>query len=291
MSLLNKDTDTYEKTLGVLLFHQGYTDVINSLGLIGYFKEIYNLLVIISHPKNATTIQYYCKNKKNVFVYIENNVGVFNEKNERPNENGIKEFVKDLVDPYTYYDVHYEYIGVHDIHRRDKYNRALYDSRSVDTSLPDTAIINNKPNYSYYYVNKFYELYNISYINRIEKFEWERDKLAEGIYYKNNIASKPYILIHDTPEATIPLERKEGITYYQLSSTTSLFFDAIKALEEAEEIHVIDSVWAAVCYHLDAKYKILKDKKLYVHCIRANEQMFKYPTLLSNWNIISYNTV
>ena len=66
---------------------------------------------------------------------------------------------------------------------------------------------------------------------------------------------------------------------------SDVFFDYIKVLENAKSIHLIDSVWAAICYLLDAKYTLLKNIDVNVHCLRGYEEMFIEPKKLPNWKI------
>ena len=56
--------------------------------------------------------------------------------------------------------------------------------------------------------------------------------------------------------------------------------------QNAQEIHLIDSVWACLFYQLDAKYNILNKKPVNVYCMRGHAEMFLQPITLTNWNII-----
>jgi len=60
----------------------------------------------------------------------------------------------------------------------------------------------------------------------------------------------------------------------------------ITVLENALEIHLLDSVWGAFIYQLDAKYKLFKNKKIILYADRGYKPMFTRPIQLDNWIII-----
>ena len=59
----------------------------------------------------------------------------------------------------------------------------------------------------------------------------------------------------------------------------------IKVLENAIEIHLLDSVWGALIYQLDAKYKLFQSKKIILYAKRGYNAMFLSPVKLDNWII------
>jgi predicted RNase H-like HicB family nuclease len=58
------------------------------------------------------------------------------------------------------------------------------------------------------------------------------------------------------------------------------------SLENALEIHLLDSVWGAFIYQLDAKYNLFQNKKIFLYAKRGHIRMFKEPIKLKNWIII-----
>lgn len=67
---------------------------------------------------------------------------------------------------------------------------------------------------------------------------------------------------------------------------SDIFFDTIQVLENALEIHLLDSVWGAFIYQLDAKYKLFQNKKIVLYAKRGYIKMFEEPIKLTNWIII-----
>ena len=60
----------------------------------------------------------------------------------------------------------------------------------------------------------------------------------------------------------------------------------IKVLENAIEIHLLDSVWGTFVYLLDSKYNLFKNKKSIFYAKRVYSTMFKEPMINNNWIII-----
>jgi hypothetical protein len=78
-------------------------------------------------------------------------------------------------------------------------------------------------------------------------------------------------------------------TIVNLNRRTNIFFDYIKILENALEVHLRVFSWGGICYHLDCKYKLFQNKKIYVYCHRSYKigmiTMFTEPIKLDNWII------
>jgi hypothetical protein len=155
-------------------------------------------------------------------------------------------------------------IGCHDIHRTDEFKYAF--SKKNDT-----------------FVNAFYESYNISFSTRISDFNFSRDKELENRTYEQfiNTHGKEYILYHEMIE-----NYDHSKKIIKLNSISDIFFDTIQVLENALEIHLLDSVWGAFIYQLDAKYNLFQDKKIFLYAKRGHIRMFKEPIKLKNWIII-----
>jgi len=93
-----------------------------------------------------------------------------------------------------------------------------------------------------------------------------------------------YVLYHgiDVSELRCTLN---DINYVPLDCISNTFFDMIKVLNGAREMHFLDSVWAALVYHLNAKYGLCKDIKITVYAKRGYHSMYNSPVQLSNWTI------
>jgi hypothetical protein len=248
---------------GFLYFHQGWTDIFNSLALINYFKDRYTILYVLYKEDAEAVYTFYIKNLKNIVLIPCRNIDIVEKEAcnyfiHNKNEYGIIDF---------------HIIGVYDTLRIDTYKNAFHNCKSIEGIEFD---------------RKFYVAYDIPISTRITHFEIERDVGAEERLYSKLIQNKPYILTHKTNENSFELNKKDGYEYYELNQLTNTFFDAIKILEGASELHLIDSSWAALCYHIDAKYGLFSKIPITVYCLRKFNKMFTWPTTLPNWTIIEY---
>jgi len=240
---------------GILYFHQGWTDIINCLSLINYYCNLYDIIYLIMRDDVKELINFYTKDIKNL--------NIFYEEKKNIDENGIQ-FIINKYNNNDLQNSDFLGIGGHDSIRKDSYNNSF---RCIDNC----------------FVKKFYCCYDIPYITRINDFKFIRDyELEENTY--NNFINKygnNYILYHEVIE-----------NYYQnypiinLNGISNIFFDTIKILENAIEIHLLDSVWGAFIYLLDAKYRLFKNKKIILYAKRGYIKMFEEPIKLDNWIIL-----
>lgn len=253
------DNLTYKIKRGILYFHQGWTDIMNCLSLINYYCNMYDVIYLIVRKDSKNLINYYIKNLNVIPVFI-----------EKCFLDGINN-LKEIVDIEKYIDnsdllCH----GGHDKYRNDKYKNSF--EKNGD-----------------FFVRAFYLSYNINYNYRIDYFKLERNFELENNLYDKFIEKygEKYILCHKINKELINNNLLNNVNYIELSEGTNTFFDYIKILEYSIELHLIDSVWGILVYLLDCKYKLFKNKKIYLYATRGYSSMFCSPYKLENWIIIS----
>ena len=241
---------------GILYFHQGWTDIINCLALINYYCNLYDKIYLIMREDAKQMIDFYIKDLKNLEIY-------YIVKNILDNQN-INEYLKNNYKNLDIQDIDFLGIGCHDHLRNDKYKNA------------------NKKTCGFF-VNKFYTSYEIPYITRINYFTFNKDIKLEENKYKEfiNKYGKEYILYHEVIEN---YDKNKKIV--NLNDISNTFFDMIKILENSVEIHLLDSIWGAFIYQLDAKYQLFQNKKIILYAKRDYQTMFLSPVKLDNWIII-----
>jgi hypothetical protein len=236
---------------GVLYFHQGWTDIINQLALVNLYSKKYKEIKLIMREDAKPMVDFYVRDKKNVSV-IYSPLDIFNE--------------SILFEPNSEIIFH----GLVDKYRVDNFKNAFW---------------NNNP--TMFFVKKFYITYGLDYMLRINDFDFERYHLLEEKTYQNFIKENgdKYILYHEDVERGVILnqEQKNDVKYFDLNKKSDIFFDFIKIIENAKEIHLIDSVWAALIYHMDAKYGLFKHIPIHIYCLRGYLEMFTEPIKLDNW--------
>jgi hypothetical protein len=238
-----------------MFFHQGWTDIINCLPLINYYSKDYDSLELIIRKDSKALVDFYLNQFDNVNpLYIEKSIL---DSDAHPYLRGSE--TESLM-----------FFGLHDSLRTDGNRDSFRTSGSG------------------FFVEKFYTSYNIPYEERINSFDIVRDHNVEDEIYKKVIGNYDgeYIVVHEDLERgfSIGTDNKD-IKIIKLNGVSDVFFDYIKVLENAKSIHLMDSVWAAICYLLDAKYALLKNIDVTVHCLRGYEEMFIKPKKLPNWKM------
>jgi hypothetical protein len=259
-----------KRPIGFLVYHQGWTDIINSSALIHYYTVKYNKLYIMIKTSSLELHKYITRSYKNIdFI----NIG------EENHENTVCSIINNIR-----LDNNNLFIKENDVHLI-----GLYDKFKLDSSFNSFVSLGNGRDF----VRKFYIAYNIPFIVRVNYFSIERDFEKENALYQNIVKTDSYTVTHlkETNNIQIKKDYLNSIaknTSYELNGICDCMFDAIKILEKANEMHLIDSVWAAVCYHLDVKYRLFKDIPIIIHCLRGHKLMFQEPILLPNWKFIDY---
>jgi hypothetical protein len=92
----------------------------------------------------------------------------------------------------------------------------------------------------------FYKQIGLNFERRWSDFYIERDESKEELFYKNLISSKKYIFLHDDPSRNLIIDRKHIINKDLQIVTpepllTKNIFEYAKVIENASEIHCIDS--------------------------------------------------
>lgn len=243
------------KKTGYLYFHLGWTDIVNQLALISYYSEKYENIVLIMRPDASQLVDFYVKKINNVKVNYERFDGI----NNCYFDNSI------LNNPN--YDLLFH--GLHSNYVKDFIKTC--DENKVT-----------------FFVNRFYECFGLDYSNRVNYFNLNRDIQLEELEYEKFVKKhgNDYILYHSDIDRSLLVDSsnfKNSLTSINLDKSTNVFFDYIKILQNAKEIHLIDSVWGAIVYQIDAKYGLFKDIPIYMNSIRGYQQMFTEPVKLNNW--------
>jgi len=269
---------------GFLHFHQGWTDIINCLPLIRYYSKIYDELVVLNKLDAKHIIDFFCKDIENVKpIYLSREV-LDEESNGRIHLLGY--LTSNNILNILEYDLLIH--GFPDHYRVDKY-KSIYPSRF------NTC----------HFVQGFYTHYQIPYETRINMFEFTRDMESENKYYEDFVSKNGnnYALYHDDPSrnmgVSLPISKNPKYTYVNLHGIADNIFNTIKIIENAKEIHLVDSVWASFCYMVDCRYRTFKDINVYLYplinrpggCLQFTPNLrLKYidPVNLNNWTIINY---
>lgn len=250
-----------------LYFHQGWTDIVNQLSLITYYSERYVKVYCIMRSDAKSLVDYYVRYIDNVEMLYSRYVGI----NNCDFDTSILRDVDGVINFHGLFDRY----------------RINFVKQCDDLPKPK------------FFVNRFYECYGIDYIERVNSFSIVRDLESEKDIYNRFIESygDNYILYHysensqnNTTMEPSTLELLNNIVKLSgsvnLDGISSVFFDHISVLQNAKEIHLMDSVWASIIYQIDSRYGLFKNIPITVYCLRGYQDMFTQPIQLDNWTIL-----
>lgn len=250
----------------ILIFPQGWTDIFNSLSLINYYHTKYLKLYIVIRNDAIEILQFYIKDLNNIELIIIDNKKFINGR--FTNDFELCNYII-INNPDISNNSEYLFHGMCDIYT-NKYKNFFIKHQLLDP-------LN--------FVTNYYKAYNIPISTKIDYFIFNRDYKLENLTYNNFIKDngEKYILYHSNDNNIDFIINKKNENYINLNRKSNLFFDYIKILENSIEMHIIDSSWAIFIYLLDAKYKLFKNKKIYLYPTRGYIKMFKEPIILDNW--------
>lgn len=269
---------------GCVYFHQGWTDIVMCMGLINFYKESYDVLYVIIRHDAKELLQFYVRSLTNVFIVsIPTDNGRFHGNIDTNSNRDDVVYEDKTIKISSNFDILFH--DMHDPHRKDKYK--LASATPAHLRKPSSSFAEN-----------FYTYYDIDYINRVKNFNVFRDSILEENVYQDFIKTygDKYVLYHDDEfnhlngihhiSTKIKLENIiNEYSYVNLNKKSTVFFDYLKVIENAIELHLIDSVWASIIYQLDANTNFLNGKLVYLYCLRNHDYLFEHPVKLNNWII------
>jgi hypothetical protein len=127
----------------VVCHHYGWTDIINTLSITNYLLPGYDKVYLLCHKPKEDFYRYYYRDISSVeicpFPTIDDDrslIYFFFQNREKLN-------ILDI-----------NFFGFYDMYRVDKYCNIFRGLGSGNSSLDDTALVNGRPNSSYYFVHR-----------------------------------------------------------------------------------------------------------------------------------------
>lgn len=242
----------------LLCFHQGWSDIVNCSPLIDYYLGKYSEVKVVIRDDAKSLVEGYIRNKDRIIID-------YQPKNTFPSDSYIQEH-KDQG-----FDICFH--GSYDSSRTDQYKGAFSYSNSN------------------HFVKNFYTAYGIDHKEKVNSFTLNRDIESEQTFAKKMTGD--YICAHFGEHFQ---SVSTNLSIFNLDNSTSNPFEAITLLQRSKEIHLIDSMWAAVCYLLDAKYSFFRSSSIPIFlypyrdrggaCLPSNSYPELEPAKLANWTII-----
>jgi len=136
---------------------------------------------------------------------------------------------------------------------------------------------------------------------RVENFYYERDFESENSFFENMNLSKEYVVICEYGSNLIDRKyiKNKQLEIVNVNNISEKYFDVIKIIENAKEVHLIENSIALLVYHLQYK-NLMNTIPINIHTYSRQESvrkcssldksniyldMFNFPSLL-NWSFI-----
>lgn len=187
------------------------------------------------------------------------------------------------------------------VHNYDSVSFMYRDLKNVSIIMGDDTYANNflQDKYNVRYVGftpeynrqdgcsfdeKFYKVADIGFNKRWDSFKVERDTIKENELIANLNIKEDYVVIHDDSSRGMNINESLIDSKYRKirvdKSLSTNIFDYIGLLENAKEIHVIDSCFMFMIDSLNFVDNI------YIHRYSRQLDQFNSPKLKNNWKII-----
>ncbi len=228
----------------ILFHHLDLGDNIMCHGIIREYCKTYEKVIIFSYPHNYPSISFMYRDLDNLEII-------------KADKQSARDFVK-------------------------KSTKTEFDVKKI--GFENLAWTSNIP-----LEKQFYQLANVNLSKKWGNFFIKRDKKREGFLFKKEVKSKKYIFLHEDEKRKFLIKRNLiNNKKYQIiepnKNSTSNVFDYMTIIENAEEIHVIDSCFM---FLIDCmKYKN-PNQKLFIHRYARENEIWKLPILKKDWIIIN----
>jgi hypothetical protein len=136
--------------------------------------------------------------------------------------------------------------------------------------------------------NQFYTMAGIDLSKKWDSFHVDRDSASERNLFDRVSPQKPYVFLHEDIRRSYLIDRRLIDKKYTIVTPDPTLapnsFDYCSIIEQAAEIHVIDS---SFMFLIDCLPYDSSQQKLVVHRYARENEDWKLPTLGKNWKIIN----
>ena len=250
-TLQNKDIDA------VLMLHWGWTDLLQHVGMVRYYKEQYKSVSLVCLPHQKIFLEALFPDFELIFVPC-------------PDKGQIDLEVRRLFDD--------DYLFLFDGHQcsqnltlsfgRQKFkprteiqqmNCEAYKKSALHRMQEIKDLDANDPTFDERI--GFYTLSGLEHSIAFDYFNIIRDKESEDAKYSELVCSEEHSVVHHTYGMDIS-KIKEPLVY--LNDNSHKIVDMMKIIENAKEVHLHDSLYGVLCYFAYFSGK-LGGPKFYFH--------------------------
>jgi len=250
-TLQNKDIDA------VLMLHWGWTDLLQHVGMVRYYKEQYKSVSLVCLPHQKVFLEALYPDFDLIFVPC-------------PDRGQIDLEVRRLFDD--------DYLFLFDGHQCSQnltlaFGRQNFKPRTeiqqINCEAFKKSALHRMQEIKDLDANDstfderigFYTLSGLEHSIAFDYFDIIRDNESEDVKYSELISYEDYSVVHHVADMNLSAI-KEPLVY--LNDNSQKIVDMMKIIESAKEVHIYDSLYGVLCYFAYFSGK-LKGPKFYFH--------------------------
>ena len=280
-----------------IIQYVGYGDWLSISGMARFLTTKYNHVYIIADGGNYDFIKQLYRDDSNIKVIYSNQANQIINSDDGENDIlNLKTGDKQSLDPRENYYNLYRQIGP----------KLGFEQEEVD---PDWFKLSGDPckwkeGTEYILENNasgFYVSAGIPKEYRLDYFHYQRDTESEDRFFDNLNLPERYAVISEYGQNTLNKDRikNKDIFVLNVNNIAQNYFDVIKVLEKAEEVHLLENSTSLMTYYLQYN-NLMDDVEINFHAYGRREparkctskddhniflDMVTFPKL-KNWNFI-----
>ena len=239
----------------VLMLHWGWTDLLQHVGMVRYYKEMYNSISLVCLPHQRIFLEALYPDFNLIFVPC-------------PDKGEIDLEVRRLFDD--------DYLFLFDGHQCSQnltlsFGRQNFKPRTemqqMNCEAYKKSALHRMQEIKDLDANDstfdervgFYTLSGMDHSIAFDYFDIVRDGESEDTKYNELVSTEEYSVVHYVDDMKLP-----EAEFVYLNDKSDKIVDTLKVIENAKEVHLYDSLYGVLCYFLYFSGK-LRGPKFYFH--------------------------
>jgi len=242
-----------------LMLHFGWTDLLQHVGMVRYYKTLYKTIVLVCLPHQKEFLEALYPDFELLFLQFDGHHSI--------NAAAKKLFDEDYLILCDGHQCSPELVS--SFYRQNLHLAPTTEIQRINCESFSKSSLHVCDNIKYRNDNEpgfderisFYTLSGLDHSIAFDYFKIIRDSNAEEIKYNELVTTGEYSVVHyvdgmDLSHTNYPI--------IKLNDRSNKIVDTLKIIENAKEVHIYDSLYGVLCYFLYFSNQ-LKGPKFYLH--------------------------
>lgn len=224
----------------LIIFHQGWTDIILCIGIVFYNLNIYDKIVLMMREDAKDMIDFIFRKEKKLTIDYKN-------KCEISDIHCFNSLLNSHYSDYIFlsYGAAFNH-GLSNLFQPSGSSNFFYTPNNIDKN----------ESYNSFLIERDYELENKKYMEFMENMKNMKNMETD------------YVIINEDINRNINIDRgyiNKDAYIFNINDSSKIVFDMLKIIENAKEIHLTSTFWSLIIYNLQKKYNLFYDIPIYFH--------------------------